>query len=389
MQNSPDTSPPTESENPPVDEVMNNSGGEGELASTVDAEVSEAWASVDQLVNGFFALLPKMVIASVVFILFLLLAWGVRILVSRITHHRRRANLGQVLGRLAQWCTIFVGLLVAVAIVAPSVTPAKLLSALGIGGVAIGFAFKDILQNFLAGILILLRQPFRVGDQVILGGHEGTVESIDTRSTVIKTYDGHRVLIPNGEVYTSPMVVLTAYEARRSQYDVGIGYADDIGKAAAKMLEIMQSTDGVLSDPAPDVLVVDLAGSTVILRARWWTDPHKNEVVTSVAVKSYEGSKRRWTTRPSTCRSPRRSSCFTTRPNRPTATARNNAKAGLKGTILRSPPTCRAPWPAWQNAANAAPATLTKQIRHPTRRTKTSRPRRRVPQAMAEFAAAN
>ena len=87
-------------------------------------------------------------------------------------------------------------------IVFPSVKPADLLATLGIGSVAIGFAFKDILQNWLSGLLILWRQPFRPGDQIVSGGHEGTVEHIEARATLIRTYDGQRVVIPNSDIYT-------------------------------------------------------------------------------------------------------------------------------------------------------------------------------------------
>ncbi|MCB0060669.1 MAG: mechanosensitive ion channel family protein, partial [Caldilineaceae bacterium] len=171
------------------------------------------------------------------------------------------------------------GLLVALAIVAPSVKPVDILSTLGIGGVAIGFAFRDILQNFLAGLLILLRQPFRIGDQIVVGDYEGTVEEIETRATMIKTYDGRRVVIPNGDIYTSSVVVNTAFEKRRSQYDVGIGYGDDIARAKELMLQAMRQCEGVLSDPVPDVLTVELAGSSVNLRARWWTHSTRSDVV--------------------------------------------------------------------------------------------------------------
>lgn len=164
-------------------------------------------------------------------------------------------------------------------IIAPSVNPAKLLTSLGIGGVALGFAFKDILQNLMAGLLILLREPFRIGDQIISGDYEGTVESIETRATMIKTYDGRRVVIPNSQIYTSPVVVNTAFENQRSEYDIGIGYGDDLREAKRVILNAVQEVDGVLSDPAPEVLVVELAGATVNLRARWWTAPDRSSVV--------------------------------------------------------------------------------------------------------------
>jgi small-conductance mechanosensitive channel len=84
-------------------------------------------------------------------------------------------------------------------------TPAKLFSALGVGGIAIGFAFKDILQNFLAGILLLIRHPFRAGDEIISGSFTGLVESIETRTTFIRTYDGRQIIVPNSVIYTEPV----------------------------------------------------------------------------------------------------------------------------------------------------------------------------------------
>lgn len=237
----------------------------------ITAEFSNAWETVDTMVEGFVALLPKMAIAAIVFVLFIAAAWLIKLLVLRATSHHSSAHIGRVLARLCQWCIYILGVMVAVAIVAPSVTPAKLLSALGVGSVAIGFAFKDVLQNFLAGILILLRQPFKVGDAVKFADHEGYVEEIDTRLTVIKTYDGRQVLVPNGEIYTNPITVLTAYDKRRNQYDIGIGYGDDIGRACEAILSAMQASEGVLSNPKPDVIVNELAGSSVNLRVRWWS----------------------------------------------------------------------------------------------------------------------
>lgn len=250
-----------------------------ETPQQIDPEPANIWETVNGMINGFLELLPKLVIGAVVLILFFVIARGVRNLIKRVTSGRQSSNIGMVLGRLAQWTVIFLGILVALAIIAPSVKPADILTLLGVGGVAIGFAFQDILQNFLAGILILLREPFKIGDQIIFNDHEGTVEQIETRATMIKTYDGRRVVIPNGEIYTNAVVVNTAFENRRSQYDVGIGYGDDLREAARVMLEAMKGVEGVLQDPAPDVLTEDLAGSSVNLRARWWTAPERADVV--------------------------------------------------------------------------------------------------------------
>lgn len=246
----------------------------------MNVDISVAWAQIQAMLNGFIALLPNIVLALIVFTGFFLAGKMVRRLVRGFAERRERhRNLELVLGRLAQWLVIFLGLLVATAIVFPTFSPGDLITLLGVGGVAIGFAFKDIFQNFLAGILILLTEPFRVGDQIIVGSFEGTVEEIQTRATFIKTYDGRRVVIPNADLFTDKVLVNTAFGHRRTQYDVGIGYGDDIARAKQLMLEAMRSVRGVLHDPAPDVLTMELAESTIDLRARWWTESPRADVL--------------------------------------------------------------------------------------------------------------
>lgn len=144
---------------------------------------------------------------------------------------------------------------------------------LGISGVAIGFAFRDILQNFLAGILILLTEPFQINDQIVFQDFEGTVENIQTRATKLRTYDGRQIVIPNSELFTNSVTVNTAFESRRLEYNVGIGYSDDIDQAKQLILEAIRSVGCVLKDPPPDPLVVELAESSVNIRARWWIKP--------------------------------------------------------------------------------------------------------------------
>lgn len=262
-----------------ADTSTSSTQGIEDITGKVDVDLASLWERLDNMLDGFIRLIPSLIIGVLVFIGFYFLSKLVYNLVEKMVPGKSRDHLGMVLGRLASWATIFVGILVSAAIIAPSVTPGKLLSTLGIGGVAIGFAFKDILQNFLAGVLLLLRQPFEVGDQIVYGDYEGTVETIETRSTLLKTYDGRRVVIPNGEIYTQAVVVNTAFEKIRSQYDVGIGYGDDIEQARAEILKAVNAIEGVLSDPAPEVLVAELAGSSVNLRARWWTRSTRSEVV--------------------------------------------------------------------------------------------------------------
>ncbi|MEL7071275.1 MAG: mechanosensitive ion channel family protein [Cyanobacteria bacterium J06581_3] len=235
--------------------------------------LSAATEKLNSMVQGAVALLPNFIIGIVVFSIFWILGKVIRGFVRKQTRDRETANIGLVFGRLAQGALVILGFLIAATIIFPSFAPADIFAALGVGGVAIGFAFKDILQNFLAGILILLTEPFTLDDQIIFGDYEGTVEQIQTRATSIRTYDGRRVVIPNAELFTNAVMVNTAYDRRRLQYDIGIGYGDDIAKAKEIILRVLGDRDDVLKDPSPEALVVDLAGSSINIRARWWIEP--------------------------------------------------------------------------------------------------------------------
>src|SRR5919199_6267108 len=236
--------------------------------------VSTAWAKIQGMINGAIAMLPNIVVALIVFLIFYLIAREIKWMVRRITtKHRHARNLGLVLGRLSQGIIVLIGLFIALSIVIPSFKAGDLVQLLGISGVAIGFAFRDILQNFLAGILILLTEPFQIDDQIVFKNVEGTVENIQTRATTIRTYDGRRVVIPNSELFTNSVTVNTAWDNRRVQYDVGIGYGDDIDRAKQLIMEAIANLDVVLKEPAPDVLVMELAESTVNIRVRWWISP--------------------------------------------------------------------------------------------------------------------
>lgn len=229
--------------------------------------------------EGFFLQLPNFVAA----VLFLLAAYGVAKLtqrgIRRLAHRRDRTDFGVVIGSLVFAVVMIAAALVACVIVFPSVNPADALATLGIGSVAVGFAFKDILQNLFAGVLLLLRRPFRRGDQIIVKEYEGTVEHIESRATHIKTYDGRRVIIPNADIYTSPVTVNTSFPVRRDEYDVGIGYGDDLDLAMRVFTEAVGRVEEVVAEPAPEVLPWGLDASTVTLRARWWTGSKRLEIV--------------------------------------------------------------------------------------------------------------
>ncbi|MGJ8643701.1 MAG: mechanosensitive ion channel family protein [Luteolibacter sp.] len=249
-----------------------------DVPQEIDVNPGAAVERVDAWVDGAVKLLPNIVVAIVIIVAFWIAARLVRSLIFKQLAKRDRDNLGEVLGGFVKWMLILVGFMLGITTVLPTLSPGDLIAGLGVSSVAIGFAFKDILQNWLAGLLILLRQPFEVGDQISVNGHEGTVERIETRATIIKTYDGQRIVIPNSDIYTNSVVVRTAHEKRRSQYDIGIGYADDVDKACEVIKKTLEKVEGVETDPAPEALPWDLAASWVTVRARWWTDSRRTNV---------------------------------------------------------------------------------------------------------------
>jgi len=174
----------------------------------VPIDFSAAWKSGRKIIDSTVALLPNIILAVVVFLVFLIVASVVRSTVRRVLQRRqRRQNLALLLGHLAYLTVTVFGFLVAFSVVAPSFHASDLIKVLGIGSVAIGFAFQNILQNFLAGILLLLQEPFALGDWISITGLEGKVEDIQTRATIIATADGHRIVIPNAVLFTNPVIV--------------------------------------------------------------------------------------------------------------------------------------------------------------------------------------
>lgn len=169
---------------------------------------STAWQSANRIIQGIIAALPKLVLAGAVFILFVLAGRFFRWLILRLGKRRGiRLNAAILLAKLVSLIIVIIGLMAALSIVAPSFTLSDLIKMLGIGGVAIGFAFQNILQNFLAGILLLLNEPFRIGDQINVTGLEGKVEEIQARATVVTSPDGDKLVIPNATLFTNPVTV--------------------------------------------------------------------------------------------------------------------------------------------------------------------------------------
>lgn len=229
--------------------------------------------SANEIVVGFVERIPYFVASIIVILIFWFLSIVFKKVVYKLLGSRsRHQNLVKVFQRVGGALIIFIGFMIAMVIAVPGFTPAKLIGALGIGSVAIGFAFKDIFQNLLSGILLLISEPFRIGDQIVSGDYEGTVEDIKIRATTIKTYDGRQVVIPNSDLYTSALTVNTAYKQRRLQVAVGIGYEDDIEAAKAEILQALDKVESVSKKAQPSVIATGFGDSTIDLMVRWFIE---------------------------------------------------------------------------------------------------------------------
>lgn len=227
---------------------------------------------VDELVDQFLASLPLLALGVAVAVVGLVVA---RLLVRGAHSGLQRSGAGPIavnlLSRLTAYALYFLALLFGLSVA--GVPVGSVLGALAVFGIAIGLAAQEVIGNFIAGLILLWRQPFVAGDQIISGDHEGTVETIDLRVTHLIDYDGELVLIPNHDVFTSPLTNLTRRGSRRSRVVVGVDYDDDHNEAREVLREAVRAVDGVYDDPPPQVLLCELGDSSVNFEIRYWTDP--------------------------------------------------------------------------------------------------------------------
>jgi small conductance mechanosensitive channel len=236
--------------------------------------------AVTQLTAGLVARLPLIVIGLAVLVAGLLLT---KLVLRGVERGMRRGRVDETVQRLVtmllQVSLVLVSILLALSIAGVSVGAA--LAGLGLAGLALAFALQSILENFVAGVLILVRKPFRRGDQIISGDFEGTVDDIDLRVTRLTDYDGEVVLIPNATVFTEPLVNLTRRGKRRTRVTIGIDYRDDHDAAGAILREATAAVEGVLPDPPPNAWCVELGDSSVDFEVNYWTAPDIRSVRTT------------------------------------------------------------------------------------------------------------
>lgn len=250
----------------------------GSVRRAQGSEVDELQESATGAWETFVESLPRVGIALGVLVAFVITGRLLRPLVRRRLLRHRTPSFARVFAKLTSSAMTVVGVLLGLTIVFPSVRPVDVLTGAGVLTIAAGFAFQDILQNLLAGILLLFRQPFRGGDQIRVGEVTGTVDEINIRETVIVTFDGRRVLIPNAKVYTDVIHVQTAREIIRSNFVVGIAYEADMAAARRIATAAVAGVEGVVPEPPPEALYVELDSSTVDLDIRFWCDAQQLEM---------------------------------------------------------------------------------------------------------------
>ena len=230
------------------------------------------WEVGQEYSNAFMRTLPTMVLAVVVlFVFYFLSKVGKRsaeTIAEKVFHDSSLQNLA---GTFVGVLLIVIGVFAAATIVFPGLRAGDLVAVLGLSGVAIGFAFQDIFQNFLAGILLLWQRPFVVGDQIEVDEYAGTIEHIDIRATSLRSYHGQIIVIPNSDIYSSAVTVNTAEDVRRSAFETGIAYDEDIETGRKVITEAVNSCELVNNEPAPKVMVTGHGDSSIDFRLTYWT----------------------------------------------------------------------------------------------------------------------
>ena len=204
--------------------------------------------------------------------------WGMSYLVSRFVYKlsgrsKMRGSLRDLLQRLASILVWVLGILLAAMVIFPGLTPAKALGGLGLASVAIGFAFKEIFENFFAGIMLLWKYPFEKGDFIECESIMGKVEDISVRMTKIRRPDGKLVVTPNSFLFKNPVRVLTDLDFRRMTIMTGVAYAENADISVEVVERALISCNTVNRELPIEVFLHGFGASSIDIEVSWWTDP--------------------------------------------------------------------------------------------------------------------
>lgn len=220
---------------------------------------------------------PHLLAAAVVLLAAVLLGRLAAAVVGRLLQRGRLGPSHRLFFRaLVRWSVVGIGLVVALDVVGLGTAAAGLLAGGGITALVVGFALRGIGENLLAGLFLAFSRPFEVGDLIESEDLRGVVRGIELRYTHIRAADGRDIYIPSAQIFNSPLTNYTRDGLRRGSFRVGIDYGDDPARARLLLLEATRAADGVLERPEADVVVADLAASTVELEVRFWVDTLKD-----------------------------------------------------------------------------------------------------------------
>lgn len=252
----------------------------GRFVAEVQASVATAFG---RLLESTIAIIPRAIASLLVIGLFWAIAattrWLMKIIFRHIVEDLTVENLIKQVAYYSVWT-----LGVIVALDAFGFDPRSVATGLGLTGLALGFALKDILSNLVSGILILLLRPFELGDQIVVGETEGNVEQIELRATQLRTYDGRVVLVPNAEVFTSRIINNTAAPIRRSSVELFIGYDSDLKEVVNVVGDATQIAAGVLEEPKVSVRIRELGQDDIIVEVLFWTDSQRSDFVATTSA---------------------------------------------------------------------------------------------------------
>ena len=243
-------------------------------AFSPDRAGRQVLASVRTLWEDFLERTPLLLVAAVVLLLTAIAAKVARWVFRRTPGYGRlRSSLQDLIEQIITVGVWVLGFLIAATVAFPGLTPGGLITTLGLGGVAIGFAFKDIFENFLAGVFILWKFPFDRGDFIECEGVAGKVQQITIRNTLIRQPDGKLVVTPNAQLFKNPVEVLTNWKSRRITITCGVAYGEDVDAARAVIEEAVKSCDTVEARKPVEVFADEFADSSVNYKVSWWADP--------------------------------------------------------------------------------------------------------------------
>lgn len=250
---------------------------------TVLSALKKLWIS-------FLERLPMLVGGLIVLIL-TWIVWKVLQRVAEMFFERAelRFSLRRLLNRMLRLVVWLGGITVTAMIVFPDFTLGKVLTGLGLLSVGIAFAFRDIFENYFAGILILWRFPFEKGDFITCKDVMGRVEDISVHNTMLRRVTGELVVVPNAMLFKNPMDVLTNWQRRQMRIVVGVDYDESIGQAREAIQQALEGCESVMESPEVEVYGQTLADSSVEFEVAWWTEPEPgrfrrslNEVIEAV-----------------------------------------------------------------------------------------------------------